>query len=336
MIKKNIKISAVIPAYNAESYIADSINSVLNQTFPPSEIIVVDDGSIDNTKDVVESFGEKVTYIYQKNKGNGGARNTGTRHANSCYIAFLDADDLWIKNHLEKAALFFSKNMDVQWYASAFYHTQRGVSKKNLRQYNGPFLLNGVIPNYFIAQSTYYNEIIRTSTVVLTKTILESINGFDETFRRSVDRICWFELAMISPKFGYCHSPSAIYISTEGSVVHQKNLSEPIRFIEKLDYISRIKSKNRNEFNNSQKFIHRTIRKKLAGLLVENDDKISTFFNKYGGQLNPIEFFLFKKSISNKIIRWIHIKINRKRKIFLGRLNKMMGIYKSMVAKNEA
>lgn len=336
MIKENIKISAVIPAYNAESYIADSINSVLNQTFSPSEIIVVDDGSIDNTKDVVESFGEKVTYIYQENKGNGGARNTGIRHANSCYIAFLDADDLWIKNHLEKAVLFFSKNIDVQWYASAFYHTQRGVSKKDLRQYNGPFLLNGIIPNYFIAQSAYYNEIIRTSTVVLTKAILESINGFDETFRRSVDRICWFELAMISPKFGYCHSPSAIYIATKGSVGHQTDLSEPTRFIEQLDYISRRKSKNRNDFNDSQKFIHRTIRNKFAQLLSENDDKISILFNKYGGQLNPIEFFLFKKSISNKKIRWIHIKIDRKRKMFLGRLNKLIGIYKSGVAKTKA
>jgi len=307
----------------------------LSQTFRPNEIIVVDDGSVDNTKNIVKSFGEKVTYIYQSNKGNGAARNTGIRRANSCYVAFLDADDVWMKNHLKKAALFFSKNIDIQWYASAVYHTQRGVSKKKLIQYNGPFLLNGVIPNYFIAQSACYHQIITTITVVVSKTMIERINGFDETFRRSVDRICWFELAMISPRLGYCASPSAIIISTKGSVVNQKKLSEPIRFIETLDCISKKRSKSKNEFKNSQKFIHRTIRRKFIELLVENDNKISTFYNKYGDQLNPIESLLFKKSISNKRIRWIHIKIHRKRIIFLGRLNTLKRIYKKILDKEK-
>ena len=114
-----IRISAVIPTYNREKTIARAIDSALAQKHPASEIIVIDDGSKDNTREIVESYGEKTRYIYQDNAGVAAARNRGVKEATYDWIAFLDSDDYWLPQHLEqmsdaiqategKAALYFS------------------------------------------------------------------------------------------------------------------------------------------------------------------------------------------------------------------------------------
>jgi glycosyltransferase involved in cell wall biosynthesis len=116
---KSINISAVIPTYNRENTIARAIDSVLSQEFPVSEIIVVDDGSKDDTRKIIELYGEKVRYIYQDNAGVAAARNRGVSEAKYEWIAFLDSDDFWLPDYLkrmtdamhateEKAALYFT------------------------------------------------------------------------------------------------------------------------------------------------------------------------------------------------------------------------------------
>lgn len=97
-----VTISVVIPAYNAASTVADAIGSVLAQTRPPDEIVVVDDGSRDATIDVVARFGSAVRLVQQANAGCGSARNTGVRHTQGSWLAFLDADDLWHPTKLER------------------------------------------------------------------------------------------------------------------------------------------------------------------------------------------------------------------------------------------
>lgn len=95
-------ISVIMPAYNSEKYIADSIISVLMQTYKNWELIIIDDGSKDATKNVIQRFQDKrIIYIYQKNEGVASARNNGISKANGRYIAFLDSDDLWLSNKLE-------------------------------------------------------------------------------------------------------------------------------------------------------------------------------------------------------------------------------------------
>lgn len=97
----SINVSVVIAAYNAESYIVDTIRSVLAQTHKTLEIWVVDDGSTDNTAKVVRSFGDKVNYVRQENAGPGAARNLAFSRCTGTYIAIVDSDDIW---HPEKLA----------------------------------------------------------------------------------------------------------------------------------------------------------------------------------------------------------------------------------------
>ena len=99
----SIRISAVIPAYNCEKYIGRAIQSVLSQTRPVDEIIVVDDGSTDTTAEIVRSFGDKVKLIQQENAGECAARNTGIKAASCQWVAFLDADDEWLPEKIERS-----------------------------------------------------------------------------------------------------------------------------------------------------------------------------------------------------------------------------------------
>src|SRR5437016_10401011 len=94
-------ISAVIPSYNYGHFITDAIESALGQTYPHVEIIVVDDGSTDDTREQLAPYSERVCYIHQENGGLSAARNTGIRAAKGEWIALLDADDVWHPRKLE-------------------------------------------------------------------------------------------------------------------------------------------------------------------------------------------------------------------------------------------
>jgi len=108
-------VSAVIPVYNCEAYLAEAVESALSQTLPPSEIIVVDDGSTDRTAEVANRFGDQIRYAYQANQGIGAARNHGVDLARGDLVAFLDADDVWLpeKLALQTAALTSDPRLDM-------------------------------------------------------------------------------------------------------------------------------------------------------------------------------------------------------------------------------
>jgi glycosyltransferase involved in cell wall biosynthesis len=99
-----IEFSAVIPTYNRAHLVVRAITSALDQSFPPAEIIVVDDGSTDATEDAIRRFGQTVRYVRQQNSGGAEARNRGVREATRPWVAFLDSDDVWTERHLEKIA----------------------------------------------------------------------------------------------------------------------------------------------------------------------------------------------------------------------------------------
>ncbi|MEO8483549.1 MAG: glycosyltransferase [Acidobacteriota bacterium] len=106
-------VSVIIPAYNAAAYLAAALDAVLNQTRPPHQIIVVDDGSTDETPDVCQSFGSRITTIRQPNGGEASARNTALRAATGEYVALLDADDLAAPDRFEKQVAALAARPDA-------------------------------------------------------------------------------------------------------------------------------------------------------------------------------------------------------------------------------
>ena len=97
---KNKLVSVIIPVYNGENYLSQAIDSVIDQTYSPIELIIVDDGSTDKSKEIASSYSQ-VNYVYQENQGVAIARNTGIFKSQGEYIAFLDQDDIWTANKLK-------------------------------------------------------------------------------------------------------------------------------------------------------------------------------------------------------------------------------------------
>lgn len=117
-------VSVIIPAYNAESFIEETLDSVVAQTYRPIEIIIVDDGSADGTSEVIKKYTTDITdqtdstditviYIHQQNSGPSAARNAGIMAASGEYVAFLDADDLWAADKLERQMELFRKDIEL-------------------------------------------------------------------------------------------------------------------------------------------------------------------------------------------------------------------------------
>lgn len=112
-----VKFTAVIPTYNRAHLIERAIESVLNQSVPPEQVVVVDDGSADDTRAVVSQFKDQVTYIFQENAGSAVARHTGILAAESDWIALLDSDDVWLPHHLERMAdVIYKTNGQANFY----------------------------------------------------------------------------------------------------------------------------------------------------------------------------------------------------------------------------
>ena len=122
------EISVIIPAYNGEKYLAETIESVLSQTFKDFEVIVVDDGSTDRTREIAQSYGNELFYVFKENGGPGSARNAGIKVSKGRFIALLDHDDLWLPEKLEKQISLIKKRLNVGMVFSdaCLFNSKRG------------------------------------------------------------------------------------------------------------------------------------------------------------------------------------------------------------------
>lgn len=120
-------VSVIIPTYNRAKYLPEAIASIQNQGFESIQIIVIDDGSTDNTRELMAEYGNQVTYLFQENQGPGKARNTGLEVATGKYIAFLDSDDLWLPKKLSIDLAFFEQDPALEAIISDATFYREGV-----------------------------------------------------------------------------------------------------------------------------------------------------------------------------------------------------------------
>jgi glycosyltransferase involved in cell wall biosynthesis len=195
-------VSVVIPMYNVEKYIEQSINSVLNQTYHHFELILVDDGCVDNTLNIVDKFNDpRISIIRQTNRGLSGARNTGIESARGIYIALLDADDYWATDKLAKHIQHLSANPKVGIsYCPSLFIDEEGVLL-GVGQF--PKLKNITQQHIFCR-----NPIGNGSAPVIRRSVLSEIGYFgtekdkyrkmyfDESLRQSEDIELWTRIAL--------------------------------------------------------------------------------------------------------------------------------------------
>jgi glycosyltransferase involved in cell wall biosynthesis len=175
-------VTAVIPAYNARLFVADAVHSVLEQTYAPLECIVVDDGSTDGTDEAVAKLGERVRAIRKLNGGVSSARNAGARAGSGEYLAFLDADDLWLPEKIDHQMRLATQRSGV-----GLFYTGVSVVDEALRPLGElrPASPDVALRNMLLLRQPSIPAI--ASTALIPTAIFRSLSGFDERLSTSAD-----------------------------------------------------------------------------------------------------------------------------------------------------
>lgn len=187
-------VAVIIPTYNQSSFLGEAIQSVLAQTRPADEVIVVDDGSTDSTEAIVETFGSRVRAIRQRNSGVAAARNNGVRSSSSDYLAFLDSDDVWLPRKLEVQINCFQSRPDLGLVHCGVEDIDEqgrklrerldgveGAIADSLLEFNGTSILGG------------------GSGAMMPRNVFDKVQGFDERLSTSADWDLYYRIARRYP-----------------------------------------------------------------------------------------------------------------------------------------
>lgn len=193
-----IDVDIIIPTFNCANYIKNAINSVLNQSFANIKVTIIDDGSVDETKKIVTSYSDLVTYIYQDNKGPASARNRGIKTSKSKYIAFLDSDDYFLANNLQRKISLLEKNPDIPWVYSDWQYVddQGNYLEKGSERFNfSTKKLSGEI----FEELLYKRNFIATDSVVMRRSLLDDVGLFDEIIPSQEEYDLWLRISAKYP-----------------------------------------------------------------------------------------------------------------------------------------
>ena len=232
------KISIIIPCYNQAKYLQYTLESVQNQTFNNWECIVVDDGSKDNSAQIIQNYIKKnnrFNYIFQENRGLSAARNMGILASKGSFIAFLDSDDLWDPKMLEKTIEYLDNNSEISIVSGAWDHIDE--KGQTITSKLGP----SVSDNYF--QDLLLWNLFPIHATLSRKEIFEKCGCFDTNLTACEDWDFWIRAASAGYKFGYIHDLIAHYRR------HMNCMSLDIERMEKnyFHVINKFYSKNRDQ-----------------------------------------------------------------------------------------
>jgi glycosyltransferase involved in cell wall biosynthesis len=202
------KVSIIIPTYNQSQYLSEAIDSVLAQNYKDSEIIIVNDGSTDSTEKIIkhyqQKYPEKIKYFYKKNGGQASARNLGMKNAQGEHFAFLDADDLWLPEKLEKQINKLQEsNADICYTDAEMFGNELVAGKRfsEIAEFHEGKILKELIKTNFIVNSS----------VLMKRLVFEKV-GFQKKFLKRVeDYEYWLRVALNNFQLVFIGEPLVLY-----------------------------------------------------------------------------------------------------------------------------
>jgi glycosyltransferase involved in cell wall biosynthesis len=249
------KVSVIIPTYNYGKYIKKAIDSVLAQTYRDFEIIVVDDGSTDNTRQIVNNIkSKKIRYLYKENGGPGSARNYALREASGDLLAFLDADDFFHPENIATKVGILNKRKEVDWVFSDVYF----VTPEDTNICLGSEYFKMVCSSELFERKSIFDALLSEGNFISTATIMvrhkcfDIIGPFDESQLMHQDYLQWLYLSNSFPNYIYIDNPLAYMTRhpTSWGNIKKKSLEERLKLYAKIE--KRFK-KELHPFRNSWK-----------------------------------------------------------------------------------
>jgi len=228
------RVSIIVPAYNAASFIGDALASVLRQTYPHWETVVVDDGSTDQTRAAVEAhmpaFRGRLRYLYQENRGVSAARNTAIRACRGELIALLDADDIWLDNRLERGVDTLDQRPEIGLVHAKVIRIDREGKLIGKPPAPAEKYLSGNIARHIYSRRAH----LLAPTILFRRRCLDAAGYFDESFQVTEDRDLWFRIARAFP-ISYINEVLARYRVSPDSLSREweRTRETQLQFLEK-------------------------------------------------------------------------------------------------------
>jgi len=237
------EVSIIIPTYNREKFLSKAIKSILTQTFKDFELIIVDDGSIDNTREIVNGFikqDRRIRYIYRKNSGGTSVpRNEGIKQANGNYIAFLDSDDQWLPEKLEKQITFFKNSKDKKL---GFLGCGALAVKENTESIIAEYKLPNSFRGNVFFKLLKNNFILSPSGIIISKKILDMVGMLDKKFKMVTD---WDLYIRILKKYNFDFIKEPLF----KYYVHEKNITKTLDRREMIEDAVNLFEKHKNDYS---------------------------------------------------------------------------------------
>lgn len=308
-----MNVSVVIPTFNGARYIGEAIESALGQTVPVFEIIVVDDGSTDNTVDIVSTFGERITLVQKKNGGAASAYNLGIKSVTGDTIAFLEHDDIWLpeKNEAQLDALNSLTDVGLL-FSTAQVLTIENSSKSDVRN------LHTGQGYYSFSDFFLRNRILNCSTVILRREVLRNTGSFNENLRLGFDHEMWLRMAL-NTKIFCLDLPLSVYR------IHESNLSQDRNDLQSAEATLQIL----RSFVDNAHARQSINRRDMTLRIVETHCEIAWYYAKAGNRsestahlkkalsADPTNMDVLQKVIASSFIgRWLNGMIWSSKRIF--------------------
>ena len=259
-------VSIIIPCYNSGLFIADAINSVLNQTYKHIEIIVINDGSTDNSEEIIKFFSKNIIYISQENQGVSIARNNGYNISKGEYLCFMDADDWFYSNNIFDKMEYLKKNNGV-----SVVHSIVDITDDKLNS-TSEYLVGMEGENLTQALLDFKLPLPCPSNIMMKKSVLEKVGLFDINLSTSADFDLWFrvcqnfKIGRIS-KLGIKYRQHSTNMFSNKDLykqdmiyVYRKNFSLEYKwnyFLRQINYFFFIDALNKVKVNESLKYFCR-------------------------------------------------------------------------------
>lgn len=299
------KISVIIPTYNRADLLPRAINSVLNQTFKDFELIIVDDGSTDNTKEIVSEYLKKdnrIKYIYQENSGGPAKpKNVGIKNSKGKYIAILDSDDEWFPKKLKIQLDCYEKNLNNNIGLIGC----GGIKiSKNEKKY--------IQPNYFLPIKS--KELLErcipfsSSSILIKRSVFNTIGLFDENFKSADDRDLYIRINQLY-NFIFVQKPLFYYF------IHDNNISSKDNKDLRINEQEKIIEKHKKIYKKHSKIYYKKIKILGTKYLLNNQAKIARKKFIYSMAIKPFSriYINYVLSFSPKLYKYIlSIKKNEK------------------------
>lgn len=218
MATQQPRVSVVISAYNAAAYLGEAIESVLAQTRPADEIVVVDDGSTDATATVARGYANRgVRLVQQPNQGAGASRNRGIRETSGELLAFLDGDDLWLPQKLERQLAYLAAHPEAALVSCIRWHWSQASDERHIEYF-------GVRPGRSLRHENVVRNVVgNPSMTLIRRAVLDVVGGFDTSLRWGQDWELFMRIAEHGP-IGFVNEPLMVYRWHPGGLSHERGI----------------------------------------------------------------------------------------------------------------